>query len=414
MIEVHTRLDGESRAGEQTPVVVRLVVVHVHAVAVDFHTEVVAGAVQDVRAVPGRLQHLARGPVHLPAAQRRPLRGGLLDQVDGGIPRAGDRVEGLGELVGHARAGEAHPGDIGVNGAGRTQLAPQIQQHQFVTANRPAARGRRHVVRVARVLHGSHDRRRIGEQPLFLEPADHQLLDVVLGDRAARPDALGDCAERAILDPVERVRGLEVGRQGVGIPQRREALHEVAGGDHVHAAAPDRLHGAGVDAGQVRVRVLGRVFHRDAGQSAHEAIQPRREGFTAGVDVLAPRQPVERGWLDGMHQRPGFSGGGHHVVPAARGHLARAVQTRQAARDRVGSVEVVEKPAVEAVFGKRRLHGGDVQRHSISIRSRLTPTPGISPLRSTWGAGPGNSIGTRHGAIRPAAGTSRRASEDVK
>jgi hypothetical protein len=47
----------------------------------------------------------------------------VLHEVDGRIPRADDGVECAGELLRHAGSREAHPGDIGVDGAGPAQLA---------------------------------------------------------------------------------------------------------------------------------------------------------------------------------------------------------------------------------------------------------------------------------------------------
>ena len=53
VVEVDARLDREAGAGQQPPVVVRFVVVHVDAVAVHRLAEAVAGAVQDLVAVAG-------------------------------------------------------------------------------------------------------------------------------------------------------------------------------------------------------------------------------------------------------------------------------------------------------------------------------------------------------------------------
>ena len=66
--KVDAGLDREAGAGEQPAIVVRFVVVHVHAVAVHRLAEAVACAVQDVVAVAGVLQHRGRGTVDFPAA----------------------------------------------------------------------------------------------------------------------------------------------------------------------------------------------------------------------------------------------------------------------------------------------------------------------------------------------------------
>src|SRR5207247_11466493 len=53
ILEVDARLDGKTGAGEQPPIVVRFVVVHVDAVAVNRFAQAVPGPVQDLRAVSG-------------------------------------------------------------------------------------------------------------------------------------------------------------------------------------------------------------------------------------------------------------------------------------------------------------------------------------------------------------------------
>jgi hypothetical protein len=119
-------------------------------------------------------------------------------------------------------------------------------------------------VRVAGVLHRGHHGRRVGNQTLVLEPATMSCwMSYSLKARPALTRS-AMAAKGAILDPVERLGRLHVSGQGVGIPERREALHEIARGDDVHAATPDRLHCAGIDASEVRVGVLRGVFHRHA------------------------------------------------------------------------------------------------------------------------------------------------------
>ena len=90
VFEVDARLDREAGADEQTPVVVRLVVVHVDAVAVNRFAEAVARPVQDAIAVPGVPQHRRRRAVDLPAAQLLAARRRALDERDRGIARRRD------------------------------------------------------------------------------------------------------------------------------------------------------------------------------------------------------------------------------------------------------------------------------------------------------------------------------------
>ena len=55
-VEIQSRLDGEPGAWQDPPFVVRLVVVEVHAVAVDTLSQAVTGPMQDVGAVPRLLE----------------------------------------------------------------------------------------------------------------------------------------------------------------------------------------------------------------------------------------------------------------------------------------------------------------------------------------------------------------------
>ena len=72
--QVDARLDGEARPRHHPPVLARFQVVHVGPVAVDFLADVVPGAVDEVLAVAGLLDHRPGRVVHLPAQQR--LAGG--------------------------------------------------------------------------------------------------------------------------------------------------------------------------------------------------------------------------------------------------------------------------------------------------------------------------------------------------
>ena len=83
-------------------------------------------------------------------------------------------------------------------------------------------------MRVARVCAHRDLRCGVADEPLVLEPSDHLLLDVVL--RRSRTVAKTPCyrIERAILDPIERVRrGLVRGKLSRR-PRGFELLHEVA------------------------------------------------------------------------------------------------------------------------------------------------------------------------------------------
>ena len=98
-----------------------------------------------------------------------------------------------------------------------------------------------------------------------------------------------------------------------------------------------------------------------------QRVEPGSERFAACVHELFAGQLVEIVRLDGVHELPGLAGGGNHVEPPARGHLAAAGQAGQGRRNGIGAVEVIEQPSVESVGGERRLHGGDVEVHHASI-----------------------------------------------
>ncbi len=264
---------------------------------------------------------------------------------------------------GHLAAGEADPGDVGVDRARLAQLAPQIDQDQFVGADRPRALGRRHVVRIARVLLGGDVGQVVGAQPFLLEPAQHQRLDVVLGGRHAVTDAPRDGVEGLVLDPVERRRRRPVAGDRRVVPGRLEALHQIPRRRDLHAACPHHLDGPGVDARDVGDRAQRGVLHRDALHALENLGEAGVELFTAGVDHLAARQVVQREALDGVNQGARLAVRGNQVEPPAGGHLLPQVQPHDALGDGVGAVEVVQQPSVEAFRAEGRLDGRHVERH---------------------------------------------------
>ena len=86
--KVHARFNREAGAREQSAVVVRFVIVHVHAVAVDGFAEAVSGAVEDVVSEASLVKHRARRAVNLPPTQIPAAAGRLFDERDGRIPGA--------------------------------------------------------------------------------------------------------------------------------------------------------------------------------------------------------------------------------------------------------------------------------------------------------------------------------------
>ena len=126
------------------------------------------------------------------------------------------------------RPGESDPRDISKHCAGCVELAPEVQQHQVVAADRAVDGRRRQIVRVARVFSRRHDGIRIADESLVAKPSRHELLNVVFrgGDAVDQPSA--DRFERSILHAVELFRRRAVCRDGRIVPYGREALDQVA------------------------------------------------------------------------------------------------------------------------------------------------------------------------------------------
>ena len=109
----------------------------------------------------------------------------------------------LRHAIGDVRPRESDPRDVGIHRTGLLELAPEIEQHQLVLANHAMLARRGEVMRIAGVLLRRDARRGIGDQPFVLEPADHLLLNVVLGGRDAVAQPARDFFERLILDAIE-------------------------------------------------------------------------------------------------------------------------------------------------------------------------------------------------------------------
>src|SRR5262249_5202311 len=97
--QVDPWLDGEAGARQDAALLVGLQVVHVGAVAVDLLTDRVAGAVAEVFAVAGRLDHRPGRLIHLPALERFARGERRSHPLDGRIASPGDQVEDARVLV---------------------------------------------------------------------------------------------------------------------------------------------------------------------------------------------------------------------------------------------------------------------------------------------------------------------------
>ena len=204
---VNPWFDGKSGAGQQPPVVVGLVVVHVHAIAMHVAPEIMTGSMQNPFPESGLLQNVPRRAIDLPSSQvarwfwRRPAPGRPPHPAPAEWPRTLSLISARDPA-----AGERHPGNIGIDRLRVVALFP----HRSSSTSSPAPIGRgargRHVVRIPRVLLRRDHRFRIADEPFFLEPLDHLLLNRQLRSIAlAVAHALGDQRERAILYPIERL-----------------------------------------------------------------------------------------------------------------------------------------------------------------------------------------------------------------
>src|SRR4029453_15307434 len=112
---------------QQAPIVVGLVVVHVHAVPMHVPSQAVTGAVQDPLAVALALEHVPRRAIALPPAQLMPRTGRILDEPHRGIACLGDRAESPSRLFRNTRGRDPYPGDVSKHRAGIGPLAPEVE-----------------------------------------------------------------------------------------------------------------------------------------------------------------------------------------------------------------------------------------------------------------------------------------------
>ena len=262
--------------GRIAPIVVRLVIVHVDAVAVDALAEAVAGAMQDLRAV-ARHPAAPCGPRDRPASRAGPRPRGPTSARARWLRR--------GPRQSPRRRGPAVRAQDPVNpthvisaytapGFGSLPHRSSSTSWPFPIGCEPVGPGQ--IVRIAGVgVDGDH-RILVRDQPFVTKPARHELLDVVFGGRRAGAHAFADGIERAILDAVERV-GREAMRRDLRVgPARVEPLHEIARRDDLDAARADRLDRACVDPREIGDVAARRILHREAPDAVEERVESAR------------------------------------------------------------------------------------------------------------------------------------------
>ena len=132
---------------------------------------------QNVLAVAGLLDHVARRLVDLPALQRLARGEGRAHPRDGRVAGRGhDLRRSSRTSAGTSRADEAGPRQVAVDGPRPVALGPQVDQHEVALADRRVAARRRLVVRVAAVR--ADARRSAGDRSV--EPCSREVVEDAL------------------------------------------------------------------------------------------------------------------------------------------------------------------------------------------------------------------------------------------
>src|SRR5688572_5753636 len=98
--KINAWLDRKARARQDAAVVARLEIVDVRAVAVGFLADAMPGAMQEIRAIPSRFNHLPRRVVHLPAAKVFVRANRAFHPIDRGVPGLSDNAEDMPMVIG--------------------------------------------------------------------------------------------------------------------------------------------------------------------------------------------------------------------------------------------------------------------------------------------------------------------------
>ena len=373
-VRVNTGFNREAGSRQQPPVVVGLVVVHVHAVAVHVLAEAVSGPMDELRSEASAFDDFPAGAVDFVSPEVTAIADRRLHQCDGRVAPVACGGKGRRELGRRRGPRKADPGDVGEHRTRFWQLTPEIDQNALVGTNLPVGGASGLIVRIAGVLLRRHVRHRVGHQPLVAKPLDHRLLHLYFGQRGAGRHSLTDHLECAILDAIQPLTGREVCGERRLRPDRLETLREISRRDDRRPALPDRFDRPGVDARHVGDGVARRILHRHSLDTLQQVAKPCRQLLSSGVHVLFAGQLIEIMALDGVHQPARRALGRDEVVPAPGGHLSRSRQSGEPRRNGVETLEIVEQPAVELLVPESPLDSVDRQRHLSSI-----PPPGGRP-----------------------------------
>src|SRR6185369_3333294 len=256
--QVDAGLDREAGHRHQAAGVVGLQVVHVGALAVVRGADGVPGAVEEVLAVAGFLDHRARRVVDLEAADRL-VRIAALHQLPGGVAGARDVGEDLVLAVGGRGSTDAAPGDVGVDARRLLLLGPQVDEQEVAGLDGFAVAGTGLVVRIGAVGVDADDRIALAPHPGLREGVDDPALHGVLVHHVAAAEDLADAVERFEDDAVQVDVGAAVAGELLLAPGGGEPLRQIGGGDQLGAGGAHQLGGAGVkarDGGELVVRAV--------------------------------------------------------------------------------------------------------------------------------------------------------------
>ena len=322
IVEIHAGFDREAGAREEPAIVVGFVVVHVDAVAVHGLAEAVAGAVQDRVAVAGVFSTVRRGAIDFPAAQ---VAARAHRCCTSSTPAS--RASRMAANARTKRSGTLRPVNptqvMSANTApGRSSLPQRSSSTSLVRANRAVRGRRRQVVRVAGVLGRRHVRRRVADEPFVVEPADHQLLDVVFGRGDPVAQAAGGRLERPILDAVRasrtpagatRARPRPRRPRSAGRDRRRTPLPRPTGAP----ARSSRRRRARCRESRSRGSIPSRPLRMPARRVRRPASSCSRPAYRADVPGRCARELR----LDRVDQAARLAGGRNQVIPAPGGEV---------------------------------------------------------------------------------------------
>src|SRR6516165_4736224 len=135
-----------------------------------------AGAVTEILTIAGLLDHVARGLVHLPAAEYLPISKRALDAADGRIASSCHDCENITIPGRHLAPNEGGPGQVAVHRTRLIELAPQIDEDKVPFTDYTVRSGHRLVVRIAAMRSDRTDRSVIRHQSVRLEVLEDALL----------------------------------------------------------------------------------------------------------------------------------------------------------------------------------------------------------------------------------------------